>query len=291
MLSPIVSNARMIATSAQKTSYVGHKGVALASEYHESDFDWHEHARIARQSLMHQEGELQGVSVVRTSGMESSTANISPRCAANVAEGENWENFYQQHKEARFYKLRRYILKASRESQCLSNKSNPSAPVSNDDPSFLLIPPTNLQEFPQLSAPGPMHVMEIGCGCGSSILPVLASNPLATATVTDVSSTCISQLHAAASAMGIDPATRLISSFACDSTDSGAGARLFEGIGADNLLIMFTLSAVAPIPQLEMLRNAWRALKPGGRLMLRDHGLYDMVQVGWWGLLADDDQY
>jgi hypothetical protein len=119
---------------------------------------------------------------------------------------------------------------------------------------------------------------------------VLASNPLSTATVTDVSSTCISQLHAAASAMGIDPATRLISSFACDSTDSGAGARLFEGIGADNLLIMFTLSAVAPIPQLEMLRNAWRALKPGGRLMLRDHGLYDMVQVGWWGLLADDDR-
>ena len=132
-----------------------------------------------------------------------------------------------------------------------------------------------------MATPGPMHVMEIGCGCGSSILPVLASNPQAKATITDVSPTCISQLHAAASSMGVDPETRIISSFACDSTDPGAaGASLFEGIRADYLLIMFTLSAVAPEPQLEMLLNAWRALRPGGRLMLRDHGLYDMVQVG-----------
>lgn len=43
---------------------------------------------------------------------------------------------------------------------------------------------------------------------------------------------------------------------------------------------MFTLSAVDPERQQhEMLRNAFRALRPGGRLMLRDHGLYDMVQV------------
>ena len=50
---------------------------------------------------------------------------------------------------------------------------------------------------------------------------------------------------------------------------------------ADCLLIMFTLSAVEPEKaQHEMLSNAFRALRPGGRLMLRDHGLYDMVQVG-----------
>ena len=32
--------------------------------------------------------------------------------------------------------------------------------------------------------------------------------------------------------------------------------------------------------QVDMLRNALRSVKPGGLVLLRDHGLCDMVQVG-----------
>ncbi len=172
--------------------------------------------------------------------------------------------------------------------------------------------------------------MEIGCGCGSSILPVLLANPHAKATVTvtlravlcthlyaylsiqDVSATSISQLFSAAAKMGVaqsiqrrrhesdsqmshhseevpqqetakamdDICTQQagISSFVCDATDPSQ-AHLFEGIGADFLLIMFTLSAVTPERQLQMLLNAHRALSAEGSLLIRDHGLFDMVQL------------
>jgi methyltransferase-like protein 6 len=94
-----------------------------------------------------------------------------------------------------------------------------------------------------------------------------------------VSTTCIAQLRAAAASLGLpghDPS--YISSFACDSTDPSASPS-FRGVDADALLIMFTLSAVTPPQQHEMLLNARAALRPGGRLLLRDHGLYDMVQL------------
>lgn len=113
--------------------------------------------------------------------------------------------------------------------------------------------------------------------CFAAFLLTCQANNTSTATVTDVSSTCIQQLRDAAAAMGIDEARR-ISSFVCDSTDPDEAAR-FEGVGADLLLIMFTLSAVTIPQQREMLRNAYRALKPGGRVLLRDHGVYDMVQL------------
>ena len=65
-----------------------------------------------------------------------------------------------------------------------------------------------------------------------------------------------------------------------DGTDPNLGVKLAqEGCKADVALIMFTLSAVLPEAMLQMLRNAWCGLRPGGVLCIRDHGLYDMVQL------------
>ena len=117
-LCAVQSQARMIAVTAQKTSYVGHK-VALASEYHESDFDWHEHARqvASQSSFMQAEGHVP-VSTTAQGRKFETTANVDNIDVTAIAyttsiadEGKNWENFYQQHTEAKFYKLRRYILK------------------------------------------------------------------------------------------------------------------------------------------------------------------------------------
>jgi hypothetical protein len=93
-----------------------------------------------------------------------------------------------------------------------------------------------------------------------------------------VSATCLRQLLAAAAADGIS--TDRISAFVADATDPDLADRLASDPG-DVALIMFTLSAVPPgqSGMLSMLRNAAAALKPGGRLCIRDHGLGDMVQL------------
>jgi methyltransferase-like protein 6 len=122
------------------------------------------------------------------------------------------------------------------------------------------------------------RVLEIGAGCGSAILPVLRTHPGSSAVVCDVSSTCLQQLQEAAALLGL-PASRL-QSFVADGCDARLGQKLAaEGCNADVALIMFTLSAVLPATMPQMLRNAWCGLRPGGVLCIRDHGLYDMVQL------------
>jgi predicted O-methyltransferase YrrM len=151
--------------------------------------------------------------------------------------------FYRAHPSARFYKERRYLLL---EFPCLA-------------------PPAQLQ-----------HVVEIGAGCGSSILPVMRAQPQAQVTVCDVSATCLQQLQGAMQLLGLEP--QLCSCFVADGTDPGLGGRL-AACAADVALIMFTLSAVEPAGMLVMMQNAAASLRPGGLLCVRDHALYDMVQL------------
>ena len=63
----------------------------------------------------------------------------------------------------------------------------------------------------------PQHIVEIGCGAGSSLLPVLKANPKCRATGTDLSPTAIGMCKEAAKSAGI--AQDRITAFAFDSTD------------------------------------------------------------------------
>lgn len=84
-----------MASSTQKTRYVGEQGVQLAGAYYEADFDFEEHARAVAPLLERRLEEA------RRLCSTSATAK-----AAQMAEGGKWESFYQTHEEAKFYKLR-----------------------------------------------------------------------------------------------------------------------------------------------------------------------------------------
>ena len=60
-----------------------------------------------------------------------------------------------------------------------------------------------MMEFPCLMQPN-QHIFEIGCGCGSSLLPILKANPTSRVTATDLSPTAVRLFCEAAEIAGID---------------------------------------------------------------------------------------
>ncbi|CAL8467539.1 g7077 [Coccomyxa elongata] len=166
-----------------------------------------------------------------------------------IPDPRSWEKFHaRDNATARFYKERRYLL----------------------------------LEFPSLAdAAQPQHVLEIGCGCGSSLLPVLKANAAARVTATDLSPTAVRLFCDAAERAGI--AADRYTAFPCDAADPEIGKRLLAelcaGLEADSVLLIFTLAALCPEGQHVMLRNAFKALRHGGQLLIRDHGLYDITHL------------
>ncbi|KAK9840131.1 hypothetical protein WJX74_003913 [Apatococcus lobatus] len=157
-----------------------------------------------------------------------------------------WEAFHaQDNRSGRFYKERRYLL----------------------------------LEFPDLCRQDPPQIIaEIGCGCGSSILPVLKANPTCRAIVSDVSPSAVEMVTAAAARAGI-PSNRLQASVLDATIFPDTSVSPSPGCLADSLLIVFTLAALPPISMPAMLSQAFHALKPGGRLLIRDHGLFDLTHL------------
>lgn len=120
------------------------------------------------------------------------------------------------------------------------------------------------------------HVLEIGCGCGSSLLPVLKANPRVECTACDVSPTAVSLFREAIKSAGVEESR--VKSFALDAT-TAEGSETIASVQADICLLVFTLSAVMPEDMHSMLRVAYQGLSPGGLLLFRDYALYDMPQL------------
>lgn len=136
----------------------------MAGEYHCTDFTWESRvadgeAAVARQlkevaawKQQQQEQRERGHSSAPAGSRSTSTPAATAGHASTPArEGSSpqhdrgsWEEFHSTHSQARFFKERRYLL----------------------------------LEFPQLGVTHPpQHFVELGCGCGSSLLPVLRANP------------------------------------------------------------------------------------------------------------------
>lgn len=145
-----------------------------------------------------------------------------------------------------------------------------------------------LQAFPQLAAGGGILILEVGCGDGASALAVLAADATARVVAVDFAPTAVAAAEAAAVHAGVssrfcalcaDPSSLSPEAF-CAALAAATLAAGWAGVTCfDAVLAVFVLSALGE-PQLSpFIASISRVLRPGGALLVRDYGIYDLAHL------------
>ncbi|CAF0927116.1 unnamed protein product [Adineta steineri] len=136
-------------------------------------------------------------------------------------------------------------------------------------------------EFPELIQSDQnqsMTILEVGCGVGNCIFPIIRTNNLSQNSnmflyCCDYSSTAIDILK-----QNSEYNTNYCHAFVYDIT-SLESLPVKEN-SLDIIIMIFVLSAIHPSKHDEVIKNLVKYLKPGhGKLLFRDYGLYDMAQL------------
>ncbi|PVG01906.1 S-adenosyl-L-methionine-dependent methyltransferase [Serendipita vermifera] len=139
-------------------------------------------------------------------------------------------------------------------------------------------------EFPELleasseTAP-PTRIVEVGCGTGSTTFPLLSinENPDLEIFACDYSSKAI-QVVQSNPIYSSPPKGRVHASVWDLSTSEGLPEGVEEG-SVDIVVMIFVLSALHPTEWAQAVANIYKMLKPGGMLLMRDYGRYDLAQI------------
>ncbi|XP_011803298.1 PREDICTED: methyltransferase-like protein 2A isoform X1 [Colobus angolensis palliatus] len=128
-------------------------------------------------------------------------------------------------------------------------------------------------EFPGSSAT--YRILEVGCGVGNTVFPILQTNndPGLFVYCCDFSSTAIELVQTNPE---YDPSRCF--AFVHDLCDEGKSYPVPKG-SLDIIILIFVLSAIVPDKMQKAINRLSRLLKPGGMMLLRDYGRYDMAQL------------
>ncbi|KAF9569252.1 hypothetical protein EC968_002622 [Mortierella alpina] len=135
-------------------------------------------------------------------------------------------------------------------------------------------------EFPELfqmveADAGEKNVMEIGCGAGNTMFPMLieSKNPKLFVYACDFSSTAVSVVKGN---RAYDETRG--KAFVWDLASDDILPEV-EPESMDVLVLIFVLSALHPDKWEQAMNNLYKLLKPGGLIVFRDYGRYDMAQL------------
>ncbi|KAH9074750.1 methyltransferase [Lactarius deliciosus] len=151
-------------------------------------------------------------------------------------------------------------------------------------------------EFPELVAAaelsaGPRTVVEVGCGAGNAIFPLLEQNrnPELRIHAFDYSSHAIKLVQH--NTLYTSPPCGTITASVWDLSSASPPPDLVPR-SADILVLVFVLSALHPSEWPQAISNIAQILKPGGLVLMRDYGRYDLTQLRFKaGRLLDDNFY
>ncbi|KAL7735528.1 hypothetical protein ACLKA6_010559 [Drosophila palustris] len=200
--------------------------------------------------------ELSASEVVK---LEEQNKRMVPEFKANKLEIDaqrHWDLFYKRN-ETRFFKDRHWTTREFKE--LLTDKAEAG----------------NLER---------RTLFEVGCGVGNLVFPLLEeqmkegnsndkSNPGFYFYACDFSPRAVDFVR---SNSLYD--LKHITAFQCDITTQ----QVHDHIATESLdvcTMIFVLSAIHPDKFGDVIRNLWKLLRPGGLVLFRDYGLYDMAQL------------
>jgi SAM-dependent methyltransferase len=190
-----------------------------------------------------------------------------------------WNDFYDQHQN-RFFKDRHWLFTEFPE---LAPRPAPAA-----ESTGVMTTPTVIEssstgsesniaqhegEFPGYQAV--TRLFEVGCGVGNTVIPVLQTNndPGLFVYGCDLSSTAVQLLKEHS-----DYEPSRCHAFVCDIADPDSTIPFPIG-SIDVIICIFVLSAIHPDKLPALCKRLAQLLKPGGLIVFRDYGRYDLTQL------------
>ncbi|XP_074564181.1 tRNA N(3)-methylcytidine methyltransferase trm141-like isoform X2 [Curcuma longa] len=158
-----------------------------------------------------------------------------------------WEDFYKRHHD-KFFKDRHYLEKDWGRFFCSSSDS-------------------------EHKSVEPKMVLEVGCGVGNTLLPLLASFPNVFVHACDFSPHAVALVKE----NGAFASDRL-NTFVCDVTKDELSKTILPS-SVDIVTMIFMLSAVSPMNMPAVLQNVRTIIKPNGYVLFRDYAFGDFAQV------------
>ncbi|KAI0732161.1 methyltransferase [Fomitopsis betulina] len=151
-------------------------------------------------------------------------------------------------------------------------------------------------EFPDLvrvaqPEAGPVTVVEVGCGAGNAVYPILTSNknPQLSLRAYDYSSHAVKLVQT--NPLYTSPPIGSIQAAVWDMSSSELPLDVAPE-SVDIIVLIFVLSALHPQEWQRAVQNVHKMLKPGGLVLFRDYGRYDLTQLRFkGGRLLDDNFY
>lgn len=238
------------------------------AEYHCHDFEWED---------LRAEVEANPSFSYHLSPFPTTTTSPPPQPSS-----EAWRSFHRRHASGKFFKERRYLLK----------------------------------EFPELlNSKDCANILEVGCGNGSTVVPILRSSPSITVYACDCSEDTLEKANEiVCSTKGVDVKDRFhpfvldisketfpdwLFCKSCQSSRAKAVDLLLDSShhnirkehpvslrenqccvrGIDFITMIFTLSAIPYDIMSTTIERCVSVLKPGGFVLFRDYGLYDMTML------------
>lgn len=181
----------------------------------------------------------------------------------------NWDKFYGVHQN-RFFKDRHWLFTEFPELAPQNTKDAPERVFPQGTPEFV--------QPMQLCSADPAAertIFEIGCGVGNTVFPILKYSLEQNLKIyaSDFSRQAIQILR---ESKEFD-ATRC-EAFVLDATSDKWDVPFKEN-SIDMIVLIFVLSAIDPERMQHIANQIYKHLKPGGLLLLRDYGRYDLAQL------------